>query len=55
MTASHKGLFSAMLHTIYQRAKNPNWQEGWLEGNIHQHDRRAKDSNSEPPGYESAL
>ena len=38
-----------MLQAIIIRAKNPNWQEGWPEGNIRQRDRQAEDLNSGPP------
>ena len=34
---------------------NPNWQGGWLEGYIHQHDQRADDLNLGHLGYKTAL
>ena len=55
MTAPHKGLFSAILHTLNYKGQNPNWLEGWPEGYLHQRDQWAEDSNSGPPGYESVL
>ena len=49
MTAPRKELFSAMLWAINHKGENPNRQEGWPEGYIHQRDWRAEDSNSGPP------
>ena len=56
MTSPRKGLFSVMLYKQQIiRVKNPNWQEGWPEGYLHQRDRPAEDLNLGPSGCETTL